>query len=105
VEYGTSAEVYSHPLHPYTQVLLSNALPAHADDAHEAVLLPGEVPSPLHPPSGCRFHTRCPYAMPVCSEVKPLLLDLGSGHRVACHLYPTGMPGTSRAAPATSTRT
>jgi oligopeptide/dipeptide ABC transporter ATP-binding protein len=74
-------------LHPYTQVLLSNALPAHPNDVHAEVILPGEVPSPLNPPSGCRFHPRCPQAMPVCAEVEPLLRESSPGHSVACHLY------------------
>lgn len=59
VETATSAELYAHPLHPYTQVLLSNALPAHPYDVHTEVLLPGEVPSPLNPPGGYRFPRAC----------------------------------------------
>jgi len=59
VETAESDELYDHPLHPYTQVLLSNALPAHRDDVREDVILPGEVPSAMSPPSGCRFHPRC----------------------------------------------
>jgi oligopeptide/dipeptide ABC transporter ATP-binding protein len=87
VETAASAELYAHPLHPYTQVLLSNALPAHPNDVHAEVILPGEVPSPLHPPSGCHFHPRCPQAMPVCAEVEPRLRESSPGHHVACHLY------------------
>jgi peptide/nickel transport system ATP-binding protein/oligopeptide transport system ATP-binding protein len=87
VETAASAELYAHPLHPYTQVLLSNALPAHPDDVHAEVILPGEVPSPFNPPGGCRFHPRCPQAMPVCAEVEPSLREASPGHRVACHLY------------------
>jgi oligopeptide/dipeptide ABC transporter ATP-binding protein len=87
VESASSEALYTEPLHPYTQALLSNALPSHPDDAHAEVILPGEVPSPLRPPGGCRFHPRCPRAMPVCSEVEPALEDQGEGHRVACHLY------------------
>jgi peptide/nickel transport system ATP-binding protein len=87
VETAASEELYVHPLHPYTQVLLSNALPAHPNDAHEEVILPGEVPSPLNPPNGCRFHPRCPSAMPVCAEVEPQLRASSPGHAVACHLY------------------
>ena len=64
VETAASDELYAHPLHPYTQVLLSNALPAHPDDAREEVILRGEVPSAFNPPGGCRFHPRCPHAMP-----------------------------------------
>ena len=60
VETAASDELYAHPLHPYTQVLLSNALPGHPDDAREEVILQGEVPSAFNPPAGCRFHPRCP---------------------------------------------
>jgi peptide/nickel transport system ATP-binding protein len=87
VETATSDELYAHPLHPYTQVLLDNALPAHPDDAREAVVLAGEVPSAFEPPPGCRFHPRCPHAKPVCAEVEPALRELAPGHLVACHLY------------------
>jgi peptide/nickel transport system ATP-binding protein len=87
VETAPSDELYAHPLHPYTQVLLSNALPAHPDDAREEVILRGEVPSAFNPPAGCRFHPRCPHAMPHCSEVEPALVERAPGHRVACHLY------------------
>jgi oligopeptide/dipeptide ABC transporter ATP-binding protein len=87
VETAASAELYAHPLHPYTQVLLSNALPAHPNDAHAEVILPGEVPSPFNPPGGCRFHPRCPQAMPLCAEVEPRLREVSPGHSVACHLY------------------
>ena len=89
VETATSEELYARPLHPYTQVLLSNALPAHPDDTREEVILKGEVPSAFNPPSGCRFHPRCPHAMPVCAEVEPQLRDQASGHLAACHLYGT----------------
>jgi peptide/nickel transport system ATP-binding protein len=87
VETATSEELYARPLHPYTQVLLSNALPAHPDDTREEVVLRGEVPSAFNPPRGCRFHPRCPQALPHCSEVAPTLRERGPGHRVACHLY------------------
>ena len=87
VETADADELYANPLHPYTQVLLNNALPAHPDDVREEVILKGEVPSAFNPPSGCRFHPRCPQALPVCGEVEPLLRDRASGHQVACHLY------------------
>jgi len=87
VETATSDELYAHPLHPYTQILLNNALPAHPDEAREEVILRGEVPSAFNPPSGCRFHPRCPHAMPVCAEVEPMLREEAPGHPVACHLY------------------
>ncbi|MBA7692403.1 Oligopeptide transport ATP-binding protein OppF [subsurface metagenome] len=91
VEYAESEELYSHPLHPYTQALLSAALPHHPDTQREEVILRGEVPSPINPPSGCYFHPRCSYKMPMCTEVEPALKEVASHHRVACHLHlPTG---------------
>jgi oligopeptide transport system ATP-binding protein len=89
VETADSDELYAHPLHPYTQILLTNALPSHPDDVRDEVILVGEVPSAFNPPAGCRFHPRCPHAMPVCAEREPLLQEHASGHRVACHLYGT----------------
>ena len=90
VELGDREEVFEHPLHPYTQALLS-AIPI-ADPAREArrhrVMLDGDVPSPVNPPSGCRFHTRCPFATEVCSREDPETRDLAeapSPHLVACH--------------------
>lgn len=88
VEIATSEEMRTKPLHPYTQALFSAALPSHPDEQREEVIITGEIPSPLNPPAGCRFHPRCPFAMPVCSEVEPLLQPVASGHEVACHLYP-----------------
>ena len=87
VEMGTSDELRHKPLHPYSQALFSAALPSHPDEQREEIIIPGEVPSPLNPPSGCRFHPRCPFAMPVCSQVEPLLRSAANGHQVACHLY------------------
>jgi oligopeptide/dipeptide ABC transporter ATP-binding protein len=90
VETAPSDELYAHPLHPYTQALLSNALPAHPDDTREEVIVQGEVPSAFNPPAGCRFHPRCPHALPVCSEAAPALVERAPGHPVACHLYEKG---------------
>ncbi|MGH8067752.1 MAG: ABC transporter ATP-binding protein [Candidatus Entotheonellia bacterium] len=87
VEFGTSDELRHKPLHPYTQALFSAALPSHPDEQREEMIIAGEVPSPLNPPSGCRFHPRCPFAKPVCSEVEPVLRSATNGHQVACHLY------------------
>ena len=87
VELASANDLLTQPLHPYTQVLLNNALPSHPDDVREEVILRGEVPSAFNPPSGCRFHPRCPQAMPVCGEMEPVLREQGSGHQVACHLY------------------
>ena len=87
VETAPADELYANPLHPYTQVLLSNALPAHPDDVRDEVILKGEVPSAFNPPPGCRFHPRCPKALPICAEVEPPLREKARGHPVACHLY------------------
>ena len=86
VEVAESEELYKNPLHPYTRALYSAALPSHPDDQREEIILPGEVPSPLHPPSGCRFHPRCSEGKPMCREKTPMLVDVGKGHCVACHL-------------------
>jgi oligopeptide/dipeptide ABC transporter ATP-binding protein len=87
VETADSAELCAKPMHPYTQALLTAALPAHPDAKHERLALSGEIPSALAPPSGCRFHTRCPHAMPRCAEEAPRTQQVASGHAVACHLY------------------
>jgi oligopeptide/dipeptide ABC transporter ATP-binding protein len=89
VEAATSEALRTKPLHPYTQALFSAALPSHPDEQREEIILTGEIPTPLNPPTGCRFHPRCPAAMPVCSEVEPLLQLAANGHQVACHLYTT----------------
>jgi oligopeptide transport system ATP-binding protein len=89
VEVAARDEIYRKPLHPYTQALLA-AVPV-ADPAVEAarkrVIVSGEVPSALSPPSGCRFHTRCPLAVDRCRSEDPRLRDLGAGRAVACHLH------------------
>ena len=87
VEFGSSDELRHKPLHPYTQALFSAALPSHPDEQREEMIIAGEVPSPLNPPAGCRFHPRCPFAKPVCSEIEPVLRSATNGHQVACHLY------------------
>jgi oligopeptide/dipeptide ABC transporter ATP-binding protein len=87
VEFGTSDELRHKPLHPYTQALFSAALPSHPDEQREEMIIAGEVPSPLNPPAGCRFHPRCPFVKPVCSQVEPVLRAATNGHQVACHLY------------------
>ena len=87
VEKARTKELFKEPLHPYTKALFSAALPAHPDTVREEIILPGEVPSPINPPSGCRFHPRCPFAMPRCNEVEPEERELAPGHIVACHLY------------------
>ncbi len=87
VEVGDADVVSKAPKHPYTQALFSAALPSHPDERRDEIILAGEVPSPLNPPSGCRFHPRCPFAMARCATEEPKLL-LESGRLVACHLYP-----------------
>jgi oligopeptide/dipeptide ABC transporter ATP-binding protein len=87
VEVGDADVVSKAPKHPYTQALFSAALPSHPDDRREEIILAGEVPSPMNPPGGCRFHPRCPHALPRCSSEEPKLLP-ESGRLVACHLYP-----------------
>jgi peptide/nickel transport system ATP-binding protein/oligopeptide transport system ATP-binding protein len=86
VEIAERLELYRNPQHPYTQALMS-AIPIPSPDLkRERILLKGEVPSPLNPPSGCRFHPRCPIAIDICSQLEPALIDLGGGHMAACHL-------------------
>jgi oligopeptide/dipeptide ABC transporter ATP-binding protein len=86
VETGDADTIAKTPKHPYTQALFSAALPTHPDEQREEIILPGEVPSPIRPPAGCRFHPRCPYAMARCSEEEPQLLPV-EGRLTACHLY------------------
>jgi oligopeptide/dipeptide ABC transporter ATP-binding protein len=87
VEYSETEELYQNPLHPYTKGLFSAALPSHPDLIQEDVVLSGEVPSPINPPHGCRFHPRCPFAMDKCSEETPEQKEVSPGHLVSCHLY------------------
>jgi oligopeptide/dipeptide ABC transporter ATP-binding protein len=86
VEYGPAKTVATDPQHPYTRALFSAALPAHPDEVREEIILPGEVPSPVNPPGGCRFHPRCPQVMPRCSQDVPALRS-ALGREVGCHLF------------------
>jgi oligopeptide transport system ATP-binding protein len=89
VEVTTSSALYAKPLHPYTQSLLS-AIPIpdpEIERTRERIILQGEVPSPLNPPSGCPFRTRCPHAMPECAATMPPMKEVEPGHFVSCHLY------------------
>ncbi len=86
-EIGSVYEVFDEPLHPYTQGLLRSVPNIRLDDDEELYKMPGEPPNLTHPPSGCRFHPRCPHAMAVCSREQPPLLDTGGGHLVQCWLY------------------
>lgn len=89
VEVGKSDDLYKNPLHPYTKGLLSSIPIADPIKARESNLniIKGDIPSPMNIPSGCRFHTRCPYAKPICSNVQPIQKEIGADHMVACHLY------------------
>jgi len=87
VEIARTEELYKNPLHPYTQALFS-AIPIPDPTVKKRrIILSGEVPSPVNPPLGCRFHPRCPKVMEVCKVDEPLLRDIGNGHLVACHLF------------------
>ncbi|WP_433959735.1 ABC transporter ATP-binding protein [Cytobacillus horneckiae] len=89
VELTTSDDLYSKPLHPYTQALLS-AIPIpdpDVEDMRERIILKGELPSPMNPPSGCVFRTRCSHAMDACATIRPEWQEIEKNHFVACHLY------------------
>jgi oligopeptide/dipeptide ABC transporter ATP-binding protein len=87
VETGECEAVYREPLHPYTQALLSAALPLHPSLRRQRIVLSGEVPNPMNPPAGCRFHPRCPRALPQCSTEEPQWQEVKPGRLTACHLY------------------
>jgi len=87
VELATDRELYQNPSHPYTEALLSAVPRPDPSIKKQRILLPGDVPSPINPPSGCRFHTRCLYAKADCKTVEPALQDIGVGHYVACHYW------------------
>ena len=84
VEMASSRQLYGNPLHPYTQVLLSSIPTMDPVRRRQRIVLQGDVPSPINPPSGCRFHPRCPWAKEVCRQQMPRLLTL-DGHQVRCH--------------------
>ena len=102
VEEGPSEAIHAEPLHPYTQALVSAVLVPEVGKQHQRVVLTGDVPSPVNPPPGCRFHTRCPYAMEICRHTAPVLVEQQAGHRVACHLYTAD--GHTSAAKATAVK-
>ncbi len=86
VEFGTKEDIFANPLHPYTQALFSAIPQPDPDVKMNRIILKGDIPSPANPPKGCRFHTRCPKAMDICSEIAPEYRDFGNGHCAACHL-------------------
>ncbi len=87
VEMGEKKQIFDNPMHPYTKALLSAIPVSDPDVKMNRIILKGDIPSPVNPPSGCKFRTRCPYATKVCAEVAPKLKEYESGHKVACHLY------------------
>ena len=88
VEVASRDQIYANPRHPYTRALLSAIPSINPAIKGERVKLPGEVPSPVNPPSGCSFHPRCPYAKDICLTTEPLLEKGHGGHAVACHVFP-----------------
>jgi len=88
VELASRDEIYANPRHPYTRALLSAIPSVNAASKPDRVKLPGEVPSPVNPPSGCAFHPRCPYAKDICRSIEPPLEKGTGGHAVACHVFP-----------------
>lgn len=90
MEVADTKELFDRPLHPYTQALLSAIPIPDPDVKKERIILQGDIPSPINPPSGCPFRTRCMYAKPICAEKTPPLIDIGDGHYVACHFVEKG---------------
>lgn len=92
VETAAKKEIFDNPLHPYTKALISAIPIPNPEKAknRKRIILEGDVPSPINPPNGCRFHTRCPEAKPICGELEPNFVQISSEHRVACHLYRQG---------------
>jgi oligopeptide/dipeptide ABC transporter ATP-binding protein len=86
VEMASRDELFRHPLHPYTKALLSAVPLPIPRMKRERIILKGDIPSPANPPSGCKFHTRCPFATEECKQRVPEFRDMGGGHFVACHL-------------------
>lgn len=87
MEIGDKKRIFANPMHPYTQALLSAVPVSDPDVKMDRIILKGDIPSPVNPPSGCKFRTRCPHAMPVCAEKVPKLKEYEDDHVVACHLY------------------
>ena len=87
LEQAYTDDLFGMPMHPYTQALFSAVPETNPHIRKTRIVLKGEVPSPLNPPSGCVFHTRCPYAMPICKTVPPCQKEISRDHFVSCHLY------------------
>lgn len=91
VEYGNKKMFFEKPLHPYSQALISAIPETNRKLRRERILLKGDIPSPINPPEGCRFHTRCPFAMSICKTQEPLFTEIEENHFTACHLYTEGI--------------
>lgn len=87
VEFGPKEKIFKNPMHPYTKALLSAVPVPDPKVKMNRIILSGEIPSPVNPPSGCKFHTRCPMAMDICKRVPPVYKEYEEEHRVACHLF------------------
>lgn len=87
VEYGEKETLFANPLHPYTQALLSAVPVPDPTLKMKRIILEGSIPSPANPPSGCKFHTRCPHVMPICKTEVPPVIEMKKDHEVVCHLY------------------
>ena len=99
VEIAEKDELFMHPCHPYTNALLS-AVPIpnpKLEKNRKRILLEGDIPSPIYPPSGCRFRTRCTACKDICKEVRPEMREVSSGHWVACHLYSDSLDNSDKA--------
>ena len=88
VEFGDKKSIFGNPLHPYTQALFSAVPNPNPDVKMKRIALAGDIPSPANPPKGCKFHTRCPKAMEICSHIAPVYKEYEPGHFAACHCYP-----------------
>ena len=87
VELANTQELFDHPLHPYTEALMAAIPTTDVEENRELRILEGDIPSPVNPPQGCKFHTRCPYATDRCREEAPCQREVEPGHYVVCHLY------------------
>jgi oligopeptide/dipeptide ABC transporter ATP-binding protein len=92
VELADKASLFTRPLHPYTEALLSAVPVPDPEATKQRIILKGDVPSPINPPAGCRFHTRCPYAFDRCAREEPAMIEAAPGHQVACHLREPAAP-------------
>ena len=98
VEYAPTPRLFATPMHPYTQALMAAIPVIDPQTRRRRVIVPGDMPSAAAPPPGCRFHTRCPVAEPICKTMEPPLVDIGQGHLVACHLVKPGVPAPRNSA-------